>query len=298
MQPTLAVSAPVAGVVYLNGRFAGECAADAPLFFPAAPRGAHYLEYRPLERGAVPLARRLVLAEGRPMAAPEDVFCVCWPGGVVEVKLACEETPRVRWGNAELPPGAGKPEEEAPLEGGTLLLGRFGAQRYAATLDAEGTLNGFVRFDALRGREGDNLLCLTDRGDAVGHALLEHWQASGAGFRLLSSENAWAHGAPRWPQSEEGTALAACEAALLGLSGEADGYLAPEKRGQNFVGTLISGANACGKVKYAPPDAHGAVALFFPIDERLTQVRCARFRGVPAGGTQGPWQIAAMWMEA
>lgn len=297
MQPTLLISAPVAGMVYLNGRFAGECAGDAPLIYPVSPRGPAYIEYRPLESGARPLARRLVLSGGVPVGVPEDLYCVSWPGGALEVELDCEERPRVRFRSAELPEGAGEPEE-IPVPGGTLLLGAIGGERYAATLDADGQLNGFARFSRVRHTGDGRLDCATDRNDTVGHAVLERWQASGEGLRLLSSEGAWTHGAPRWPDTAENTAIAAFEAAILGLAGEADMYLAPELRGRNLPKSLAGDAIACGAVKYAPPDAKSAVALFIRVADRHARADCVFFRAVPAGGNQGPWQLTALWSGA
>lgn len=296
MQPTLAISASIAGVIYANGRFAGECDPDTPMYLPVAPRGAVYLEYHPLEDGARALARKLVFSEGRPIVIPEDLYCVCWPGGVVEVELGCENAPPAVFGNVELPSGAEEPEE-IPLADGQLLLGGLENDRYAATIGAEGKLNSFARFSRLRHSGEGRLLCVTDRGDLVGHAVLEHWQATGEGLRLLSSEGAWIDGAPRWPHTAEDTALAAFEASFAGLTGEADGYLAPELRGRNLLKGMAGEAVACGRMKYAPPDAGSAVALFVREAERLASVQCIYFRATPAGGSQGTWQIAALWAD-
>ena len=286
MQPMLAVWARVEGLIYLNGRFAGACAADAPLFFPVAQRGANFIEYRPLARGARSLARRLVLADGRPLEAPQDVYCVLWPGGALEVELACEEE------KAQTEP------EHIEVEGGQLLLGSDGEGSYAAVVDARGVRTGFARFArAHLGRDGV-LEGWTERNDTVGHARIERYRASGAGLEMLSSELTWARGAPDWPRNAQDTALAALEASLLGLEGEADGYLAPELRGRGLVAGLCAGAMGCGAVKYAPPGADAAVALFYARGERLAQAECVYYRCVPVGGAQGLWQIAQMWRNA
>ena len=91
MQPTIIVHVPAAGMICLNGRFAGESTPQRPLFAPVCPSGPLYIEYRPLEGDRDTLARRLVLSGGRPMAEAignaEGLYCVAWPGGALELEL-------------------------------------------------------------------------------------------------------------------------------------------------------------------------------------------------------------------
>ena len=70
MQPTVIVHVPAAGMICLNGRFAGESTPQRPLFAPVCPSGALYIEYRPLEGDCDAMARRLVLSGGEPLAEP------------------------------------------------------------------------------------------------------------------------------------------------------------------------------------------------------------------------------------
>ena len=49
--PVLYISPDIAGLIYINGRLAGECDAQSPLSIPVAPQGAVYIEYHPLCAG-------------------------------------------------------------------------------------------------------------------------------------------------------------------------------------------------------------------------------------------------------
>ena len=62
MQPMLFVTSAIRGLFYLNGRLIGDMEPDRPLCLPAAPGGALYVEFRPLEAGYLSLARCLVPA--------------------------------------------------------------------------------------------------------------------------------------------------------------------------------------------------------------------------------------------
>ena len=92
MQPTLILHAPKPGLIYINGRFAGEAGPDDPLLRPVTPRGAVYLEYRPLSGDCHSMARKLVFSGGEPLLPSaeeaENVDIVLWPGGEIEVELS------------------------------------------------------------------------------------------------------------------------------------------------------------------------------------------------------------------
>ena len=53
MQPTLVLSAPHPGMVYIDGRFAGEVSDEHPLLRPVGVQGPVYLEYRPLSNSSI-----------------------------------------------------------------------------------------------------------------------------------------------------------------------------------------------------------------------------------------------------
>jgi len=94
MQPTLVLSASHPGLLYLNGLFAGEISAEAPLIRPVGSRGAVYLDYRPLTNTRQAVVRKLVFSGGAPMAESveeaENLNIILWPGAVVEVELSPE----------------------------------------------------------------------------------------------------------------------------------------------------------------------------------------------------------------
>ncbi|MBR1822242.1 MAG: hypothetical protein IJ769_11565, partial [Clostridia bacterium] len=96
MQPTIICTAPAPGMVYINGRFAGEASAERALYLPVAPSGAAYLEYRPLTGAGLPLARRCVFSGGRPLADSladaAGLSCVAWPGGALEAEFSTSTT--------------------------------------------------------------------------------------------------------------------------------------------------------------------------------------------------------------
>ncbi len=317
MLPTLILSAPHAGILYINGRFAGEVGPEEALMRPVNPRGAVYLDYRPLDESCRGMARRLVFSGGEPMAASaeeaEGADIVLWPGGAVEIELS----PEPRRGEARhfqaagraltlesdgrllcegrqlalLPPGAQQPEYRA-LSGGAAFLGLCEGGRYLLTADAElRTQTGLLRARQIDIEPGGNIRAVAARDDQVGHATLESWQLLPEGLRLLASEPAWADGAPRWPQTASETARAAVEAALAGLDGEAEGYLSPALRARAPLRGIREKCDLCVGMKYAAPDPRPCVGLLRLEAANLARVRPMYYRVSPSGGLQGAYQI-------
>ena len=94
--PVLYISPDTAGLIYINGRLAGECDAQSPLSIPVAPQGAVYIEYHPLCAGVLGAARRLNLSGGyvSPLSEPPDgMYIVAWPGSVIDVQISPERVP-------------------------------------------------------------------------------------------------------------------------------------------------------------------------------------------------------------
>jgi hypothetical protein len=81
VQPLMIFSSDVPGALYLNGRYAGELAAEAETALPVAPRGPLMIEHRPLVSGYLPMARRLTLSGGRPISL-SDAGGWRWPRGL------------------------------------------------------------------------------------------------------------------------------------------------------------------------------------------------------------------------
>ena len=320
MQPMLSVVSPVPGAILLNGRFAGEARPEEPLFFPVSPWGAMYLTLLPLGRDHLPLTARLTLSAGRLLGldAAEGLYAVSWPGPVTDLELV----PR-RWEGAprrqvsvsngvscalvegaetwlevgsrqlRLPDGARLPEPER-REGLLLFTGSAGDERYLAVLpEAEGAPGQLLRGASID-IEGALVHVVAPRRDTVGHARLETWRLADGTIALERAEPGWEHGAPRWPQTAEATALAMLEAWFLGLEAEAENWLAPQLNGRGVLQGLLAGADGCAAMRYALSDGRPTVALLKREAPNLARAVPLYYRAVPAAGSQGPWQIAAL----
>lgn len=324
MQPTIICASAAAGMVCVNGRFAGEAGPDRPLVLPVSPNGALYLEYRPLAGMGAGLARRLVLSGGRPLAqsleAAAGLNCVAWPNGALEIEFSAAEAVRepfllegmpaeiargedtlLRMGalHAALPEGA-QPPELLHLEGAAALLGGIeGGGQYLLPLSADcaAATGSAIVADVIEPMGGGLFSGFVPLGDAVGHGRLEQWLVDGAGAKRVSSQSAWSAGAPRWPQTAEATVVAAVEAMLAGLTDEATGYLSPALAAAHPLDAVAEACDLCQPMPFALPDARPCVALLKLENAHLATARPLFYRAEPAGGPQGPWQIAALWTE-
>lgn len=323
MQPLMVFSSDVPGALYLNGRYAGELAAEAETALPVAPRGPLLIEHRPLVSGYLPMARRLTLSGGRPISLSDTsgVEVALWPGGALEVLLTPE--PRVASGRTVY-------DENGLLismEGGRLTASKGGTRRsYALPEDAAvpevaclpgalcltGTCLTGAYLIALgddiekplisvSGREasvtpGGEAKALEDMDDVVGHARLTHWTLSDGQFVPVSEEFFWTNGAPVWPVTPEDAALAALQAARLGLMDEARAYLAP-----GAVSGALEQAAASGgalPLKYPLADGRPAVGLLEMTGEWLATIRPVFYHASPLGGPQGVWRLDRLTMDS
>lgn len=317
MQPTIICLVPAAGMIYLNGRFAGEATPQRPLFAPVCPSGALYVEYRPLEGAFDALARRLVLSGGAPLAESlveaGGLHCVAWPGGALELALTPESRVVERFmleglpcaitrGTAtalslngvpvSLPEGAELPAL-LRLDGAAALLGDTAdGGRYLATLSADlSRQTGLLTADAIEPMDGALFSAFTALGDTVGHARLEQWLADEGGLNCVSCESVWAEGGPRWPDTAEGAMIAAVEAALAGLHGEANGYLSPALAEKRPLASVAEACDLCVPMKYPVPDPRPCVGLVKENNAHLATVRPLYYRAEATGGMQGRWMI-------
>ncbi len=323
MQPTVICTARVPGMIYLNGRFAGEASAERPLFAPVSPGGPLYLEYRALAAPDGALARRLVFANGAPLtdalADAEGLSCVAWPGGALEVEIALPRRDEAVFSieglpcllvRAEkslltlngveiaLPEGAGRPSLMR-VPGAAALLGEVeGGGQYLAALTADlSAQTGLIT--AQRVDHADNGLfhVAAALDDSVGHGRLEKWLLDGNGLNRVSSEPAWSRGAPTWPTTAEATLIAAAEAALAGLPDEANGYLSPSLAVSRPLDALAEVCDACVPMKYGLPDARPCAGLLRLENAHLATVRPLYCRAEETGGAQGPWRITSLETE-
>ena len=323
MQPTIICTARTPGMIYINGRFAGEASRQRPLFAPVSPSGAVYLEYRPLSGADGALARRLVFSGGAPMAdslaGATGLSCVAWPGGALEVEFShcprsleyfelegrrCAiergETTRLLTGGAEviLPEGA-LPPRAARQRDALVLTGDIdGGGQYLVALSGDfSRLLGQLAADSIAPADGGLYSAVVSLGDSVGHGRLEQWLADGSGLSLASAESVWADGAPHWPETANGAMIAAVEAMLAGLPGEAEGYLSPALAAARPLDSIAEACDLCVPMTYAPPDPRPCVGLLKSVNDHLATVRPLYYSAEQGAGRQGPWQITGIAVE-
>lgn len=317
MQPTLVITAPVPGLIHINGRLAGETAADSPLFAPVAPCGPVYLEFAPLESGYLPMARRIVLSGGAPMpeSVTDGLFAILWPQSVSELELAPESVeeeriealgqegriilgrrPRVELNGRSyaLPSGAQTPQL-SHLSSGMALTGLAGDEQYLLLLSPDGSRQtGLLRAGQIEFESQELVRTVDRRDDIAGHGFLARWHLTDAGPVLLSNEWIWTDGAPRKPASPEEAARAALEAALLNRLDEAEGYLSPSLRERFSPDAIGQLGSLCLPMRYGMPGGRPCVGLL-----HLEKSNCARVLPVYYRADQfsGDWLLTELSID-
>ncbi|MEG0986306.1 MAG: hypothetical protein RSD95_10205 [Clostridia bacterium] len=259
IQPFLMLTSPVPGLLTVNGRPAGELSFAEPIALPVAPRGAVSLAHQPLVDGFLPLARRITLAGGcvLPASVPDA------PG------LAA-----VLW-----PGGVTEIELTPEPIGGRVLPGSP-----AQLPGAQRTEDGAVRtFELLN--------------DTVGHAQLSIWREQDGAWTCVHREILWAQGAPAWPDTPDKTAMAALEAALLGLNDEAAGYLTGSVKAQDALWQAARDAKGCVPMKFGAL-GRSAVGVVRVLGAQLARVDALYYRAIATGGAQGTWRLDDISMES
>lgn len=321
MQPTTVFTASAPGMIYLNGRFAGEVAPDRALMTPVAPYGALYVEYRPLVSGYSPLAFKCVFSGGSllpdSISDTDGVSAIQWPGGILEIEIRCPKPtvrhfmlgglPCIMEHDRETILTAG--ELRIPLPDGALtprliyfagvptLLGDTGSGgQYLVALTADlSAQTGFLAADRIDSGDGNILHTTVSLGDTVGHARLEQWMIEPTGLQRLSSEPIWSQGSPLWPQTAEETMLAAVEAGLAGLMDEADNYFAPVLADTSPLNAISDVCDLCLPMKYGLLDSRPCIGLMHMENDCLATVTPLYYRAELNGGMQGPWSIT--WLS-
>lgn len=312
MQPMLVICASQPGILYLNGCFAGEVSADDPLMRPAAPRGALYLDYRPLADGWAALARKIVFSGGMPMAesieSAEGIGAIIWPGGICEIEISPPasqapaaqrfsfgghsfsiqgDIPKLYCGDTllgSLPERAALPAVRK-LPGGYVFTGETPGGMYLLTSDAAlrgGT--GFLSAEKIEIDAEGNIQAFVSENDFAGHAALENWRLTPEGLELVSTEEGWSGGSRRHPESAQDTVIAAVQAALTSKDDEAAEYLSEKLRGENPFGALYGKYELCTEMKYAHPDNRPCVALIQLEGEHLARVHPLYYSCIHQGG--------------
>lgn len=324
MQPTMVITAPKPGMIYINGRFSGESSEDLPLMRPVNPIGPLYIEYRPLCPDFLPMARRIVFSGGHPLSESadeaEDLRMVAWPGSITEIELLpapsappspmafeaggrnfiIDSRRRLTQGAqvlAQLPAGAEIPEYRLLTHGGA-LIGKCSGGMYLLTGSGQMDLvSGFLQAKQIELSPDGRIQALMDHGDLAGHGSLESWRLSAEGLTMISAEPVWANGSPRWPRTALETVCAAVEAQLQGLHAEAEGYLSPSLRGSARLAEIAGRCDLCTEMKYALPDGRPCAALVHLEGGALARAEPLYYRVSASGGAQGPYQIEELTLE-
>lgn len=315
MQPIAVITAPVAGLVYINGRFAGELGSDKPLMLPVNPQGTLYLEFRPFARRWRCSAHRFSFAGGEPVSA-DDCYVIVWPGSICEISIAplnaivaesdhgtIDGAPvsvirgdsvllRVGAGSVSLPDGSTMPRRHFTAGGLELYQGKTDEGEYLAAF-AQGSHApvDVITADTVTREASGTLRALTSLNDTVGHSRLDTYMPEAGKLQTVSSEYLWTDGAPKWPATAEDTMLASLEARLLGLNGESEAYMAPELRGKGLLEERIQGCEAALPLRYAPPGGQPGAALIRRTSTRIARAEAVHFHARPDGGPQGMWLI-------
>lgn len=315
MQPTLVLSAPHPGILYINGRFAGEISNEDPLYRPVSSRGAVYLDYHPLSDACAGMARKLVFSGGEPLPGSvedaQNLNVVIWCGGTIEIELTPPEHGKAQRFEAgghmytleenilyrnqmqicTLPEGARIPQHRR-IGAWDLFCGDHGGGQYLLVLDGDSHVQrGFLQAQQIEADASGQIRAILSREDLAGHAMLENWQLAEDGLKLISSERSWIHGAPHRPNSPAEAVRICMDALLAGLDEEAEAYLSPTLRMQLNRDALREACDLCVPMKYAPPDIRPCVGLLQLLGDRLARVRPLYYRAVSSDENPESWRI-------
>lgn len=327
MQTVLVIRSGAAGLIYLNGRMAGETDSDHPVTLPVSPFGALLIELRPFDAGLLPLALRLPLSRGIPLlSAPDSRLCAAlWPGGVIELELIPEklpssvpprilarlgevqfsyeesDPPRIR---CETPgsvhvhalPSCAELPSVTPMTGGFLLTGLCESGQYALILSpAADSVRLMLEGRNITLMEGGAIRLLRPMDDLLGRAALETWAETPAGWQITLSEPMWLTGGPKWPATPEETAIAAIESAQLGHAADASSFLAPLAACPDALSQAAQ-YDGCTPLKYPLPGGETAVGLM-KLENGLLRIVPAVYTAVQ-GGARGGWQLTGLEIRA
>lgn len=325
MQPVLIVESPIEGLLYINGRLAGEVNSRGRISLPVAPWGAVYVQHHPLVPGYLPIARRIALSAGRPVAegnaGQRGIATVCWPNGAIDLEVVPDrmagepsrthhaqvndiqlrlvdgepsriEVYRAEAYNEQLLPSGAQPPELQVIDGFLYACGETDNGRYARIFAPD--LSPALSIDAreIELSSDGAVRALIEQGDLVGHAKLMTWAQAGDQLQATSSETLWAEGKPRWPDTPQDTALAAAEAILLDLQEEAEAYFAPNALGDLYAAReAIRAAGGATKLRYPLIDGRQAVGLIQVEAPNCATILPLYYHALPMGGSQGTWRL-------
>lgn len=307
MQPMLAVCASQTGILYINGQFSGEISANEPLIRPIAPRGAIYLDLRPMNNAYLPIVRKLVFSAGKPLPEiPDDVGIILWPGNITEIELAPPSVSDMQTrcfsfdGHSfsisgidgklclgekvlgALPQGAALPNG-VKTPGGYAFTGDANGAMYLLSVDPKlNTATGFLSADKIEISDSGRIRAVLHEHDFAGHMRIESWQLTAEGLEFLSSKAAWDNGSPRHTETAQETALSVVQAMLLGR--DAEEYMTENLRQSFDSESLRSRFELCTEMKYAHPDNRPCLALLHLLNERMAVAAPLYYRCIVENG--------------
>lgn len=285
----LRIQSHTPGLLTVNGQFCGRVD-DSPHTYITHADDCGYLMLTPLTDGFLPLAREIRLRAHQLLAPPEGVYALQWPEGVCQLELRPSPFPAPSPETPPIPPDA-QDVVRRPVQGDRLLCswrGKDGA--FLRLCDEEGQILQTLCAKRFTWDTPDVLQAFEDANDFVGHATLCAYRLTRDGFSLLSRQNIWADGAPRWPTTPLQTLRAYLEALHIGADAEAAHYLtAPDRH------SVLGAFDRVVELRYPllEPDerlplALGILTVVSPTLARVQAV-CARARA--AAHAQGPYKL-------
>ena len=316
MQTIAVFTAPTGGVISINGRFAGETGPDSPLIMPVTPNGTLYVEFNPFSRRYRPIAYKFHTSSGEfDIENTSDAcYMMLWPDGICEFSLTppaayppeseysmLDDRPvallrgeasilRVGRQSLALSTGAQLPDTKIHINGAEIYMGKCSEGQYAAAFSAH-TLQPISSITAGKIEfENNTLRAATDLNDTAGHTLIEIYTPTETALNLTSAEYMWTNAAQITPDSPEKTALAAVQAAMLGLHDEADSYLAPSLSQSNILSEIARDFDTVLPMKYIIPK-QPAIALVKKQTDRAAKIVALAYHAIPTGNT---WQLTRL----
>lgn len=327
MHPMLMLTSSAEGVAYINGEFLGEVRPGAPILRPARAFGAVYLQFMPLKSGYLPLARRFAMRAGVPVAesfeGEDGLNAIAWPFGITEIEIEPEEI-CVQPPNTRALTGAGRAfrvtrlgkrarleieaagrvhayalplgaREPAFAEGDKALYisgDTDSGEKYVLALSEDA---GALLFQA-RGRDiaflgGGRIQVVQDVGDLAGHARATVWARGEGGFLPELFEILPNPEGEYRPLTPIDCAIAAMQAAQLGLMEEAEACFLPGARMDEACARLAEDSSGVARLRFSPPDGRSAIGALRAINDRFAEAIPVYYACEMAGGA---WKLKEM----
>lgn len=319
MHAVLSVSAAHRGIVYINGRLAGEVGEKMPAVMPVGQFGPVYVQLFPFGGQTPPASARLTLSGGLPVPNSLEGDCadvIGWPDGLIEIELTAggtafeqytleldEVSVLVDRGGARFTSPIGSYLHSLPTTGGCSLKRHDRGYLLSGSSPLGNDVALLVSPDCSRTlfiAEGDSIEYLSaddafsvisELNDLTGHIAVQRWEWTGDEYQAAESTVGFANGVPRQPSSPEETALAAAQAAILGMADEAAGYISEADR-QKVTAVLDEAASYGGAVRLPRPpiDGRPAIGLLREESEGISRV-FPLYYGAEADGSTGYWRL-------